>query len=93
MNTVGIVSPGAMGSAVGHVLAAGGARVVATLEHRSARTAKLAEGIELLPSLDAVVEASAGRALDRAAGRGARGRRGGGGRGEPDGCAARRSPI
>ena len=47
-----------MGSAVGHVLAAGGARVVATLEHRSARTAKLAEGIELLPSLDAVVEAS-----------------------------------
>ena len=58
MNTVGIVSPGAMGSAVGHVLAAGGARVVATLEHRSARTAKLAEGIELLPSLDAVVEAS-----------------------------------
>src|SRR6476659_1282214 len=58
MNTVGIVSPGAMGSAVGHVLAAGGARVVATLEHRSPRTAKLAEGIELLPSLDAVVEAS-----------------------------------
>jgi 3-hydroxyisobutyrate dehydrogenase-like beta-hydroxyacid dehydrogenase len=58
MNTVGIVSPGAMGSAVGHVLAAGGARVVATLEHRSGRTAKLAEGIELLPSLDAVVEAS-----------------------------------
>ena len=56
MNTVGIVSPGVMGSAVGHVLSAGGARVVATLEHRSARTAKLAEGIELLPSLDAVVE-------------------------------------
>jgi len=58
MNTVGIVSPGAMGAAVAHVLAAGGARVVATLERRSARTAKLAEGIELLPSLDAVVEAS-----------------------------------
>jgi 3-hydroxyisobutyrate dehydrogenase-like beta-hydroxyacid dehydrogenase len=58
VNTIGIVSPGAMGSAVGHVLAAGGARVVATLEHRSARTARLAEGIELLPSLDAVVEAS-----------------------------------
>jgi 3-hydroxyisobutyrate dehydrogenase-like beta-hydroxyacid dehydrogenase len=56
METVGIVSPGAMGSAVGHVLAAGGARVVATLEHRSARTAKLAEGIELLPTLDDVVE-------------------------------------
>ena len=58
MNTVGIVSPGAMGSAVGHVLSAGGVRVVATLEHRSDRTAQLAEGIELLPSLDAVVEAS-----------------------------------
>ena len=58
MVTVGIVSPGAMGSAVGHVLAAGGARVVATLEGRSARTAGLAEGIELLPSLDAVVAAS-----------------------------------
>ena len=58
MNTVGIVSPGAMGSAVGHVLAAGGAKVVATLEQRSSRTAALAEGLELLPSLDAVVEAS-----------------------------------
>ena len=58
MSTVGIVSPGAMGSAVAQVLAAGGARVVATLEHRSSRTAELAEGIELLPSLDAVVEAS-----------------------------------
>ena len=55
---VGIVSPGAMGSAVGRVLSTGGARVVATLDHRSARTAQLAEGIELLPSLDAVVEAS-----------------------------------
>jgi 3-hydroxyisobutyrate dehydrogenase-like beta-hydroxyacid dehydrogenase len=58
MNTVGMVSPGAMGSAVGQVLATGGTRVVATLEHRSARTARLAEGVELLPSLDAVVEAS-----------------------------------
>ena len=85
MTTVGIVSPGAMGSAVGQVLAAGGARVVATLEHRSARTAKLAEGIELLPSLDAVVEAVGDRPLDRAAGRGARGRRRRGGRGEADG--------
>jgi 3-hydroxyisobutyrate dehydrogenase-like beta-hydroxyacid dehydrogenase len=56
--TVGIISPGAMGSAVGRALAAGGARVVATLEGRSARTERLAEGIELLPSLDAVVIAS-----------------------------------
>ncbi len=58
MTTVGIVSPGAMGSAVGRVLAAGGARVVATLERRSARTATLSEGLELLPNLDAVVEAA-----------------------------------
>ena len=58
MVTVGIVSPGAMGSAVGRVLAAGGARVVATLEGRSGRTAQLAEGIELLPGLDDVVTVS-----------------------------------
>ena len=58
MITVGIVSPGAMGSAVGRVLATGGARVVATLEGRSERTAGLAEGLELLPTLDAVVAAS-----------------------------------
>ena len=35
MVTVGIVSPGAMGSAVARALAAGGTRVVATLEGRS----------------------------------------------------------
>lgn len=58
MVTVGIVSPGAMGAAVGRVLAAGGARVVATIEGRSARTLQLAEGIELLPGLDDVVAAS-----------------------------------
>jgi 3-hydroxyisobutyrate dehydrogenase-like beta-hydroxyacid dehydrogenase len=56
--TVGIVSPGAMGSAVGRVLTVGGARVVATVEARSARTARLADGIELLPTLDDVVAAS-----------------------------------
>jgi 3-hydroxyisobutyrate dehydrogenase-like beta-hydroxyacid dehydrogenase len=53
--TVGIVSPGAMGSAVGRALAAGGASVVTTLEGRSARTRSLADGIEQLPSLDDVV--------------------------------------
>ena len=58
MITVGVVSPGAMGSAVGRVLAAGGVRVVATVEGRSARTAQLAEGIELLPGPDDVVAAS-----------------------------------
>jgi hypothetical protein len=56
--TVGIVSPGAMGSAVGNVLAGGGARVMATVVGRSARTAQLAEGLELLADLDAVVRAS-----------------------------------
>ena len=58
MITVGIVSPGAMGAAVGRVLVAGGARVIATIEGRSARTATLAEGIELLPALDDVVAGS-----------------------------------
>ena len=54
MITVGIVSPGAMGAAVGRVLGTGGARVVATVEGRSVRTRQLAEGIELLGTLQAV---------------------------------------
>ena len=53
--TIGIVSPGAMGSAVGRAYLAGGARVVATLAGRSARTRELAHGLELLPDLDEVV--------------------------------------
>ena len=57
MATVGVVSPGAMGSAVGNALLRGGARVVATLAGRSERTAALARRgeLELLPGLDAVV--------------------------------------
>ena len=57
VRTVGIVSPGAMGSAVADALARGGARVVATVAGRSARTTRLAERapIELLPDLDSVV--------------------------------------
>ena len=57
MATVGIVSPGAMGSAVGGALLRGGARVVATVAGRSERTARLADeaGLELLPSLADVV--------------------------------------
>jgi 3-hydroxyisobutyrate dehydrogenase-like beta-hydroxyacid dehydrogenase len=57
MNTVGIVSPGAMGSAVGGAYRAAGHRVVTTVTGRSARTTGLAEqaGLELLPDLDAVV--------------------------------------
>jgi 3-hydroxyisobutyrate dehydrogenase-like beta-hydroxyacid dehydrogenase len=57
MPTVGIVSPGAMGSAVGDSLRRGGARVVATTAGRSARTVRLAERaqLELLPGLEDVV--------------------------------------
>jgi 3-hydroxyisobutyrate dehydrogenase-like beta-hydroxyacid dehydrogenase len=58
--TIGIVSPGAMGSALGRAWRRGGARVVATTAGRSPRTAQLAEaaGLELLPDLDAVVAAA-----------------------------------
>lgn len=54
---VGIVSPGAMGSAIGAAYAAAGARVVAAVEGRSARTRGLAgaAGLELVADLDAVV--------------------------------------
>jgi len=57
METVGIVSPGAMGSAVGAAYADAGARVVSSVAGRSGRTRELAEaaGLELLPDLDAVV--------------------------------------
>jgi 3-hydroxyisobutyrate dehydrogenase-like beta-hydroxyacid dehydrogenase len=58
--TVGIVSPGAMGSAVGAALARGGERVVATVAGRSERTGRLAAraDIELLEDLDSVVRAA-----------------------------------
>ena len=58
METVAVVSPGAMGSAVADALARGGARVVATLAGRSERTARLAKAapLELLPDLGAVVQ-------------------------------------
>lgn len=56
--TIGIVSPGAMGSALGRAWAAGGARVVATVEGRSERTRGLAHGLELLPSLTDVVRSA-----------------------------------
>ncbi len=58
MTTLGIVSPGAMGSALGRAWAAGGARVVATVEGRSERTRRLADGLELLPALADVVRTS-----------------------------------
>jgi 3-hydroxyisobutyrate dehydrogenase-like beta-hydroxyacid dehydrogenase len=51
--TVAVVSPGAMGSALGAALARGGERVVATVAGRSERTARLAEQarLELVPDL------------------------------------------
>ena len=57
MTTIGVVSPGAMGSGVAHALLEGGARVVATLAGRTERTGRLAEraNVELLPSLADVV--------------------------------------
>ena len=58
MPTVGVVSLGAMGSAMAEAVGRGGARVVATLDGRSARSARLAEraaSVELLPDLAAVV--------------------------------------
>ena len=58
MTVIGIVSPGAMGSALGRAWAAGGARVVATVAGRSSRTRGLAHGIDLLPTLGDVVRAS-----------------------------------
>ena len=60
MDVVGIVSPGAMGSAVGSAYAAAGHRVVATVAGRSERTAALAAqaGLELVPDLDTVVAQS-----------------------------------
>ena len=60
MTTVGIVSPGAMGSAVGAALLRGGVRVVATAAGRSERTKRLAceAALELLPGLDEVAQAS-----------------------------------
>lgn len=58
--TVGVVSAGAMGSAVGAAYRSGGARVVTTAAGRSGRTAELAAqaGLELLDDLAAVVAAS-----------------------------------
>jgi 3-hydroxyisobutyrate dehydrogenase-like beta-hydroxyacid dehydrogenase len=58
MTTIGIVSPGAMGSALGRTWAAGGATVVATVAGRSERTRGLAEGLTLLDGLDDVVGSS-----------------------------------
>jgi 3-hydroxyisobutyrate dehydrogenase-like beta-hydroxyacid dehydrogenase len=56
---VGIVSPGAMGSALGAALARSGRQVLATLDGRSPRTRELARRapFELVPDLAALVTA------------------------------------
>ena len=56
--TIGVVSPGAMGSALGRAWQAAGARVLATVDGRGERTRSLAHGLELVADLDAVVAAS-----------------------------------
>ncbi|MCB0907684.1 MAG: NAD(P)-dependent oxidoreductase [Nocardioidaceae bacterium] len=58
MTTIGIVSPGAMGSALARAWQANGAATVATVHGRSARTRRLADGLTLLDDLDAVVGAA-----------------------------------
>ncbi|HZO62368.1 MAG TPA: DUF1932 domain-containing protein [Gaiellaceae bacterium] len=60
MPTVGIVSPGAMGSGIGEALLRGGARVIAATAGRSPRTARLAReaGLELVPEILELVEAA-----------------------------------
>jgi 3-hydroxyisobutyrate dehydrogenase-like beta-hydroxyacid dehydrogenase len=57
VQTVAVVSPGAMGSALADALVRGGVRVVATLAGRSERTTRLAAAapLELLPDLAGVV--------------------------------------
>jgi 3-hydroxyisobutyrate dehydrogenase-like beta-hydroxyacid dehydrogenase len=57
VETVAVVSPGAMGSALADALARGGVRVIATLAGRSERTEQLAAKapLELLPDLAALV--------------------------------------
>jgi 3-hydroxyisobutyrate dehydrogenase-like beta-hydroxyacid dehydrogenase len=58
---LGVVSPGAMGSALGAAFASAGHRVVATIDGRSRRTQTLADraGLELVPGLDDVVGSAA----------------------------------
>ena len=58
IKTVGLLSPGDMGHAVGAVLVQNGVRVITCLEGRSARTAGLAAeaGIENIPSYQALVK-------------------------------------
>lgn len=56
--TIGVLSPGAMGAALGRAWQRGGARVVTTVAGRSARTQQLAQGLEWLDSFEAVIDAA-----------------------------------
>ncbi|RYU09996.1 DUF1932 domain-containing protein [Nocardioides iriomotensis] len=56
--TIGVVSAGAMGSALGRAWQSAGATAVTSLSGRSERTRRLAEGLTDLPDLDAVVAAA-----------------------------------
>jgi 3-hydroxyisobutyrate dehydrogenase-like beta-hydroxyacid dehydrogenase len=56
VTTIGVLSPGAMGAALGRAWQRGGARVITTVADRSPRTQQLATGLEWLDSVDAVVE-------------------------------------
>ena len=58
MTTIGVVSPGAMGSALARAWAGGGSTVLTTVDGRSRRTRHLAEGLTQLPDVAAVVAAS-----------------------------------
>ena len=58
MVTVGILSPGAMGSALGRAWRADGATVVTTVAGRSARTADLSRGLTRLAGVREVVARS-----------------------------------
>lgn len=58
MTSIGILWPGAMGSALGRAWRAGGAQVLTTVVGRSARTRDLAGDLELVGSVTEVVAAS-----------------------------------
>src|SRR4051794_27510626 len=57
---IGLVSPGQMGAALGAALRGGGAQVLTTLEGRSERSRRLADGagLTVLPTLREITEKS-----------------------------------
>lgn len=55
MIVVGLATPGSMGTAYGRALMAGGTAVVTSVDGRSERTRRLADGLGILPTLTEVV--------------------------------------